>query len=112
MSERFGLQLEVIERIQAVLESFEEIDTVLLYGSRAKGNHRNGSDVDLTIKTFSGVPVRGNLVFRVTDAIDELNLIYTFDISLFDHIQQDDLLDHISRVGEIFYQRVCTQHDK
>ncbi|MGV6852805.1 MAG: type I restriction endonuclease subunit R, EcoR124 family [bacterium] len=104
MSERlYGLKLELIEKIQAAFAHFEEIESVVLYGSRAKGNYRIGSDIDLTIKTDS--PERDNLLFAVMGAIDDLDVVYSFDISLFNHIKQDDLLDHIQRVGKVFYQR-------
>ncbi|MFN8406471.1 MAG: nucleotidyltransferase domain-containing protein [Sphingobacteriaceae bacterium] len=47
---RFGLKETIITRIQAVLASFTEADEAILYGSRAKGNYKNGSDIDLTLK--------------------------------------------------------------
>lgn len=44
-----GLKPEVTERIKEVFRGFPQIDRVVLYGSRAKGTFRNGSDIDLTI---------------------------------------------------------------
>ena len=47
--ERFGLKEQVILKIQSVFKNHIEIDKVIVYGSRAKGNYKKGSDIDLTI---------------------------------------------------------------
>lgn len=47
---KFGLKQETVERINSVFQHYEQIDEVILYGSRAKGNYHQGSDIDLTIK--------------------------------------------------------------
>jgi len=101
--DRFGLKADVIEKIQSALAQFAGIDSVILYGSRAKGNYRTGSDIDLTIKTNDRETK--NLLFDVIGAIDDLDLIYLFDISIFEQIDNENLIDHIDRVGVEFYQR-------
>ncbi len=99
----YGLKAEVIHKIQSALAQFDAIDTAVLYGSRAKGNYRTGSDIDLTINTDGSETKQ--LLFDVIGAIDDLDLIYLFDISLFSDINNDDLIEHINRVGIEFYQR-------
>ena len=101
--ERFGLKADVVYKIQSVLTQFDAIDTAVLYGSRAKGNYRTGSDIDLTIKTDGSETAQ--LLFDVIGAIDDLDLIYQFDISLFSKIKNDGLIDHINLVGIIFYEK-------
>ena len=102
MTADYGLTSEVIKKIQTVLARFESIESAILYGSRAKGNYKRGSDIDLALKVKEGAP--RSLLFDVTDAIDELNLIYSFDISLLHQIDNESLLDHIDRVGVEFYK--------
>ncbi|MFZ4544868.1 MAG: nucleotidyltransferase domain-containing protein, partial [Saprospiraceae bacterium] len=46
---RFGLSETNIALINAIFKDFPKVEKVILYGSRAKGNYRNGSDIDLTI---------------------------------------------------------------
>lgn len=99
----YGLTPEVIEKIQGAFARFDAIDSVVLYGSRAKGTYRVGSDVDLTIKTNGRETNR--LLFDVIGAVDSLDLIHLFDISLFSEITNSDLIDHINRAGIAFYQR-------
>jgi type I restriction enzyme R subunit len=102
----YGLTPEVVEKIRGVFARFPAIDTVILYGSRAKGNYRPGSDIDLTIRTNGRESDR--LLFDVIEAIDDLDLIYLFDISLLSDISNTDLLDHIDRVGKKIYQRAVS----
>jgi len=46
----FGLTEKTIETVQGILAKHPKISKAMLYGSRAKGTYRNGSDVDLTLK--------------------------------------------------------------
>ena len=101
MTDKYGLKSAVIEKIHAVLNRFESIDTAILYGSRAKGNYRIGSDIDLTLKVKADAP--RSLLFDVVGAIDDLDLIYSFDISLLHEISNENLCEHIERVGVEFY---------
>jgi type I restriction enzyme R subunit len=100
---RYGLKADHIWRIQQALAQFPAISSVTLYGSRAKGNYRPGSDIDITLHTDGEAPK--NLLFDVMGALDELDLIYGFDVSLFAHLDNPNFIDHINRVGVEFYQR-------
>lgn len=97
-----GLSEETLTRILAVLEGQPKVDEVILYGSRAKGNYKNGSDIDLAVK---GEELTLTDLYSLHSALDELSLAYTFDVSLYARIQNTDLIDHIERVGVVIYQR-------
>ena len=99
---RFGLKESTIAAIQSVFKKYPEIEQVLLYGSRAKGTHRNGSDIDLTLL---GDGLTYSLLNRIETELDDILLPYTLDLSLYSSIDNADLLDHIHRVGKLFYQR-------
>ena len=71
-----------------------------MYGSRAKGNYRIGSDIDLTI---IGTDIDLSKLNEIENRLDDLMLPYSFDISVFSHIKNDGLLDHIKHVGKEFY---------
>ena len=93
----YGIPQNVIEKIKGVLFSIQGVDQVILYGSRAKGNYKEGSDIDLTIK--------GNLVYddllKMSVNLDDLNLPWKIDISLYSQIKNEKLLDHIDRIGVV-----------
>lgn len=98
----FGLKPEIIEQIQKVLSLFPCIKETVIYGSRAKGNFKIGSDIDLCLK---GEGIDLALLARIDEKLDDLFLPYTFDISIYDDISNPEFLDHIERVGISFYQR-------
>ncbi|MCF7971477.1 MAG: nucleotidyltransferase domain-containing protein [Methylococcaceae bacterium] len=97
----FGLTQATVDQIQSVFAKHPEIDHVVIYGSRAKGNFRNGSDIDLTL---IGQDITEQLLLLIKLELDELNTPYLFDISIFDHLNSPDLKMHIARVGQIFYK--------
>ena len=97
----YGLEENTICKIKKVFSKFPQIEKVILYGSRAKGNFHNGSDIDITL-TGNELTL-GNSVYPIMDALEEMYLPYTFDISILRHIKDKDILDHINRIGVVFY---------
>ena len=99
---RFGLKEATINKIIAVFAKYTQIDKILLYGSRAKGNYRNGSDIDLTL---IGDQLNYSQLSGIESDIDDLFLPYSFDISIFKDIDNPDLVEHINRVGVVLYEK-------
>ena len=100
---KFGLKDHTIVAIRTCLARHERIEEAILYGSRAMGTYRRGSDIDLTLK---GDTLTLSDLFRLENEIDDLLLPYTFDISLYHQISHPALLDHIERRGVVFYQNL------
>lgn len=98
--DRFGLPEKMITQIHTVLADYPAIERVTIYGSRAKGNHKPGSDIDLTL---IGPQITEAEVLALENRLDDLLLPYTFDVSRFDSLQNAQLIDHIKRVGQDFY---------
>src|ERR1039457_125355 len=99
---KYGLKDEVVHRIIQVFESFPEVDEVILYGSRAKGNHKPASDIDLTLK---GDNLTLEILNKIRLELDDLLLPFTFDVSIYKGINNKDMIDHIERVGIVFYAK-------
>jgi len=91
----YGISQNALDKIKAVLFSMQGVEQVVLYGSRAKGSYREGSDIDLAVK---GKLTFDNLV-KMSVNLDDLNLPWKIDLSLYSQIKNRDLLDHIDRVG-------------
>ena len=93
----YGISQSTLDKIKRTIFSVQGVDEVILYGSRAKGNYREGSDIDLTIK--------GELNFddlvKLSANLDNLNLPWKIDLSLYSQIASEELLDHIDRIGKI-----------
>lgn len=47
---KYGLRKDIIEKINTVFAVFPLVDEAVIYGSRAKGNLKNGSDIDISLK--------------------------------------------------------------
>jgi len=97
----YGLKETTIQKIQAVLMGYPQIEKAILYGSRAKGNYKNGSDIDLTL--CGGPDLTLRVLYKVMDALDDLWLPYTIDLSIWAHISDAEVREHIQRVGLPFY---------
>ena len=97
-----GLNESSVEQITAVLARYGEVEKAILYGSRAKGNFRPGSDIDLALV---GTSLNHALLGRIAQDLDDLPLPWRFDLSLFASITHADLVDHIRRVGFTFYEK-------
>ncbi|WP_257266109.1 nucleotidyltransferase family protein [Endozoicomonas sp. ONNA2] len=105
MANRFGLKEQTITAIQQVMAAFPQVDRVIIYGSRAKGTYKPGSDIDLTLLPSKEAILDLTIQFRIEETLEELMLPYQFDLSILASIDNPNLLDHIKRVGQVFYQR-------
>ncbi len=99
---KYGLSDSTIDKVNAVFASFPEVNKVILYGSRAKGSYKPGSDIDLSMV---GEGLTSILCGTVTDKLDELLLPYMIDLSVFAELNHPELEAHIARVGVVFYER-------
>ena len=99
---RYGLKEQTIESICTVLVRHPAVKKVVLYGSRAKGNFKPGSDIDLTL---FGPSLTSRDLTVIADELDDLLLPYKIDLSLYAHLDHEELRNHIDRVGVVFYRR-------
>lgn len=103
MNKDFGLKQSDVDTIVLVLSSYSEVHEAVVFGSRAKGNYHNGSDVDIAIKA------EGLSFDRLSEISIRLNedtcLPYKFDLLNYEKIVSAELLDHIHRVGICLYKQ-------
>lgn len=90
-----GLPVPAAEALLAALGTCPRVEEVWLYGSRAMGRHRRGSDIDLTLM---GHQLSHRDRLDLMEAIDTLMLPWTVDLSLFAELPAD-LKAHVDRVG-------------
>jgi uncharacterized protein len=100
---KYGLEESIIAKIKDLISRYQQVERVVLYGSRAKGNYKTGSDIDLTLIGSHDLDLK--VLYRIMDEIDDLFLPYTFDISLIRSITDPDVLDHIRRIGAVLYDK-------
>lgn len=98
----YGLMDNEWEQMQRLFSSNSKIEKAILYGSRAKGNHKEFSDVDITL---TGEGLSQTDLIRLHTLFSDSSLPYIFDLSIFSKIKNLQLIDHIERRGIVIYQR-------
>ena len=100
---KFGIDESLFEKICAVFAACPQVEEVVIYGSRAKGNFRPNSDVDLA---FRGRALSRSILGQIRiDLEEDLPTLLSFDVLWLDELKHEDLLDHIRRVGQVFYKK-------
>jgi type I restriction enzyme S subunit len=99
---KFGLEQHIIDTLIAVFEQHPKVDKALVFGSRAKGNYRPDSDIDIAIK---GQDLNTDDIIAMSVAFEEKGITHKIDLINYDTIKEPDLKDHIKRVGIELYSR-------
>jgi predicted nucleotidyltransferase len=102
MTTRFGLSEATIQKLCAALAHYPQVEKAVLYGSRATGTYRNGSDIDLAL---FGDDLNLQTLCKIMNAIDDLMLPHSVDLVIFGQVSDPDLMAHIQQAGVMFYQR-------
>ena len=99
----FGINESSMDILNTIFSKYEQVNEVVLYGSRAKGNHNDRSDVDMVIcNSKIDRHVLGEIILEINNS----NFPYTIDIQLFENLKNEKLIEHILRVGKTFYKRL------
>ena len=101
-ADAFGLSPRIVELIRQILAAFPEVEKAVIYGSRAKGTHKPGSDIDLTL---FGEGLTSDILGRVATRLDDSPIPHTVDLSIYAELNHEKLREHIARVGVVFYER-------
>ena len=96
----FGLPQRTIDELFAYFKTKPDIEKVLIFGSRAKGNFHNGSDIDFAIWSDNSEDF-----FRIAGELDELPTPYKFDVIDYKNLSHQAMKNSIDKDGKLFYQR-------
>lgn len=98
----FGLSETTIRTIHAIFQTHPNIEQAIIYGSRAKGNYKPGSDIDLTLV---GDSLEYADLLQIMHEIDESSIPYLVDLSIFHDVDDLAVREHIQRRGCVFYRK-------
>ena len=98
--EEFGLSEKTLKRIRNFFKAFPEIEEVKIYGSRAKGNYRPGSDIDFAV--FGDCE---DIIGELLSGLDALPTPYMYDVTDYKTLTHQGLKEHIDKVGKVFYKK-------
>lgn len=96
----FGLTARDMQTITTIFQKYPEIRQVVIFGSRAKGTHKLGSDIDLAVVNGN---VSDSLLLKTRQNLEESNLPYRVDLVNTQTLAHAGLKAHILRVGKPFY---------
>ncbi|WP_090928017.1 nucleotidyltransferase domain-containing protein [Salibacterium qingdaonense] len=103
MNNSFGITDKSYNLIQNALHQFPEIETVYIFGSRAMGYYRKGSDIDLAV---AGEAVTEKVRGRLSTLLnEEIPIPYYVDVLHYEMIVESALKAHIDEEGRVFYEK-------
>ena len=98
-----GLSNKQMKEIKDILQQYQEVDKAVLFGSRAMGNYKKASDVDIAIM---GKNANFSLAAKIKSHIeDDTYLPYFFDIISYNTIQSEELKQHIKIYGKTIWDK-------
>lgn len=99
----FGISDNSWKIIIHTLSLFKEVERASIFGSRSKGNYKKGSDIDIVIY---GPEVNEELALNISAKLnEELPTPYFYDVLSYSSIESDELIEHIDKVGKMFYKK-------
>lgn len=93
-----GIRPEVIEEIRNLAQKYD-IEKVILFGSRARGDFRRTSDIDIVV-------TGGDFARFALDVDEETSTLLEYDIVNLDRDMQDELRESIEKEGRILYEKI------
>jgi predicted nucleotidyltransferase len=109
MTANHGLANKTLAQITGVLAAFSQVEKALLFGSRAKGTHKPGSDIDLALV---GTDLDWDTVGRISGALDDLPVPHRFSLIIFSERTDPEVAAHIGRVGIPLFERTAAAAER
>ena len=100
--EAIGLSESAVQRIRDVFRGCPRVERVLLYGSRAEGTFKPGSDIDLSLV---GEELGFPDLARLDGELDDLLLPQKFDLNLFHSLEPGAFRERVIQRSVVFYER-------
>ncbi|WP_289030569.1 nucleotidyltransferase domain-containing protein [uncultured Algoriphagus sp.] len=97
--ENFGLSEKSYEILKKIFKDYPALTKIKVYGSRAKGNYTERSDLDLVIMDDLDRKTLGEIWMEINSSDFPLNV----DLQVWKDIKNENLREHIQRVGKVFY---------
>lgn len=95
-----GLSEKDFAILREAIAGHPEIEEAVIFGSRAKGNYKPGSDIDIALK---GASVTRRTAAALHSDLEDSYLPYFVDVIDYNTLTNDNLREHIDRVGVRFY---------
>ncbi|ACM59878.1 putative nucleotidyltransferase [Caldicellulosiruptor bescii] len=101
-TKRFGIEEEILDKIIEIFKKYKQVKKACIFGSRARGDYRRGSDIDICIWLEEESE---NPIYKIQNELEEVNTILLFDVVAFNSITKESLKESIIKEGVIIYER-------
>lgn len=92
-----GIKANVMQEIMMLVEKYQ-IQKLIIFGSRARGDFSKVSDIDLAVK--------GGDVARFTIDLEDTNTLLEYDVIDLGKPVNADLLSSIEEEGKVLYEKI------
>ena len=99
MKNNYGINDASYEEMISLFKSFDSLDKVYIFGSRARGDYKNGSDIDLAINSCDDIKL------RLLNKLEDIRCILKFDVVDIKYIGNEKLLENIKKQGKLIYKK-------
>lgn len=99
MFNKFGINSDSFNEMLMLFEEFEGLEKVYIFGSRARGDYKKTSDIDLAIEA------KGDLKLRLLNKLEDVRCILKFDVVDLNNIGNEKLLNNIKKEGILIYKK-------
>lgn len=100
--EKYGLKERDLKTIFEILDKYSEVRLFHIFGSRAKGTQKPGSDIDLAIMNDG---VSDTTILKIKSELEDNSLPYFIDLVNFPKLKHPEFIEHIESVGKPFYEK-------
>lgn len=99
----FGLKRRDMDEILMTISNYKEVESALIFGSRAKGTFKKGSDIDLALK---GSELHHKIIKEISIQLNEyIPIPFFVDVIDYSHLKKKELKKHIEVFGKLIYKR-------
>lgn len=99
MKNNYGINDASYEEMISLFKSFNNLNAVYIFGSRARGDYKEGSDIDLAIEASSDIKL------RLLNKLEDIRCILKFDVVDINNIGNEKLLENIKKEGILIYKK-------
>lgn len=99
---RFGISDDIFNELVSSFKNDVLLQKAYVFGSRARGNYTDRSDLDIAVL---GNNISSRQLNLLKDRLDNLNTVINFDIIDANKIKKKVMLDNILKEGVLIYDR-------
>jgi len=99
---KFGLEELLLDKIVSIIGRNEKIKRIVIFGSRARGDFKPASDIDIAL--YASGSLTSEELNSIRSQIDEIDCIYKFDIVDVNRLEKKAMVENIKNEGITIFE--------